>query len=103
MVNDKYGAINDNNLNVGLVDAKDRRVLNIFHSKNIIYTSTELRPNSLNNGDPAATNNGRTPALLIQVRNIIKVLNINLTIRYGYTLPLTFSIKVKQILIKTEI
>ena len=64
VVNDKYGAINDKKLNVGPVDTKDRSVLNIFHSKNIIYTSTESRPNSLNNGGPAATNNGRTPALI---------------------------------------
>ena len=64
VVNDKYGAINDNKLNVGLVDTKDRSVLNIFHSKNIIYTSTESRPGELNNGEPAAINNGRTPALV---------------------------------------
>ena len=64
VVIDKYGAINDNKTNVGPVDTKDRRVLSIFHSKNIIYTSIESRPGELNNGEPAAINNGRTPALV---------------------------------------
>ena len=58
------GAINDNITNVGPVDTKDRRVLSLFHSTNTIYTRVERRPGKLNNGEPAAINNGRTPALV---------------------------------------
>ena len=64
MVNNKSGAFNDNNLNVDTVDSKDRRVLTIFQTKNIIYTDTERRPNSLNNRDPAATNQSRTAGVI---------------------------------------
>ena len=58
------GADNDNKTNIGPVDTKDRRVLSLFHSTNTIYTRVERRPGKLNNGEPAAINNGRTPALV---------------------------------------